>query len=63
MHPNSLANLELGRQSRAIAKKKVLVSLTPETIAYLKGFSGRNSISNTIEEIVTAIRNGEYKRQ
>jgi hypothetical protein len=59
MHPNSLKNLELGRTKRSL-KKKVLISVEPETLAWLKGVKGRGSVSECVEELVA--RAGQLRR-
>jgi len=54
-HPNSLENLKMGAVSRRQGKKKVTLTLLPETIAWLK--SSGNS-SERVDEMVRRILNG-----
>lgn len=55
-HENSLANLKMGSTSRSQGKRRVTVTLLPETIAWLDASGNR---SERIDLMVRKILRGE----
>lgn len=55
-HENSLANLKMGSTSRSQGKRRITVTLSPETIAWLDASGNR---SDRIDLIVRKILRGD----
>jgi ribosomal protein S16 len=59
MHPNSLANLSLGRVPRQ-RKVKVLISVEPDTLDWLQKGGG---VSARVEELVARAKAGQLLKR